>query len=33
MFLLSCTTPAISIGDLLLPAFDTMATTVGFSPA
>lgn len=33
MFLLSCTTPAVSIGDLLLPTFDTMATTVGFSPA
>jgi hypothetical protein len=33
LLLLSCTTPAVAIGDQLLPIFDTMASTVGFRPA
>lgn len=33
ILLLTCTTPAVAVGDLLLPTFDTMAATVHFEPA
>jgi hypothetical protein len=33
LLLLSCTTPAVAIGDLLQPVFDEMATTVGIEVA
>jgi hypothetical protein len=33
LFLLSCTTPAVAIGDLLQPVFDEMAASVGIDVA